>query len=877
MEVLDILINGPVRFALSHRLDTFWTLIFCLYAFLVELGGAYLLIRVLWATVRHFRTLSSLFLKSLGIYGDAEPYIFLQLIFPARVDMSIESMERLHVLLRNMIKKRGILHRIGAPKQCYSLELVATRDEGIQYVIRIPESERAAVKQAITSFSPGIRIRDGEEYLTPDRTIRGVREFQLSGDFVLPLARPSGVQSMDPMSYLLGHMTELAPDELIAIQIVTSPVFEHTHPEVLRHIRVIQTKIARGEPILPLVSKETGRRTMLLQVLLVPLSLAFLGWRVLWRIGRFVSRKHVSQQTSDGYDQEISRVVGEKLDQPLFEVSVRVLVAGVDYRKSFERLDALVGSFSLFTAPWQSLYVRPKTAFVFSERRGVERFRMRRLTTLFHNPVLLAASELASLYHFPAHDVVTEGLVKSRSPELVTPLSLRKRTTQLDVVVGENRFSDEVQAIGMTLEQRQKHTYIIGKTGMGKTTLLKSIIYQDMVNGKGLMVLDPHGDLFRELLSVVPEGRREDVVVFDPSDRAYPIGLNILDPGISFASDEDRVDWITSAVLSIFRKLSNEQQWGPRMEHILRNVTMTALQTDAPNLFTLQRLLTDKKYQRKISGSLTDPILKQFWKQEFAMLGSMQMASVTAPLTHRLGHFITSTLSRHILLQEKTTLRIADLMNEGKMLLVNLSKGDIGEDQSEFFGTILTALVWMAAYQRTKIPESERRDFFVYVDEFQNFATPQFAAITSEGRKFHIALVVSHQNIAQIEDKNLVKILAGNAATIIALRANPEDERFLLPYMKPAVKAGDIVNLAPHHFFMKIATKESEEAFSGETVPLDVIEDKRAYNAVVTQSRRQYGVDRKIVEDALQAYFAETAPAKNIGVKRFTKKEPSEF
>lgn len=240
----------------------------------------------------------------------------------------------------------------------------------------------------------------------------------------------------------------------------------------------------------------------------------------------------------------------------------------------------------------------------------------------------------------------------------------------------------------------------------------------------------------------------------------------------------------------------------------------------------------------------------------------MQMSAATAPLTHRLGHFITSKMSRHILLQEKTTVRIADIMNDGKILLANLSKGDIGEDQSEFFGTILTSLIWMAAYQRTKIPEKKRKDFFVYVDEFQNFATPQFGAITSEGRKFHVSLIVSHQNIAQIDDKDLIKVVAGNAATMICLRANPEDEAFILPYMKPEVEKGDIVNLAPYHFYMKVATEDSEEAFSGETVPLNIEESDKVQKTVIANSRKKFATARVKVEEQMEVLLSEDEPAK---------------
>jgi hypothetical protein len=213
-------------------------------------------------------------------------------------------------------------------------------------------------------------------------------------------------------------------------------------------------------------------------------------------------------------------------------------------------------------------------------------------------------------------------------------------------------------------------------------------------------------------------------------------------------------------------------------------------------------------------------------------------------------------------------------MNEGKILLVNLSKGDIGEDQSAFFGTILTALIWMAAYQRTKIPEKKRRDFFVYVDEFQNFATPQFGAITSEGRKFHISLIVSHQNIAQMEDKDLVKVIAGNAATIICLKANPEDETFILPYMKPEVESGDIVNLTPYHFFMKVTGDEAEDAFSGQTATLDVDESDEASGEVVAYSRERYGMPKAEVEQRMELLFKADEAVKKPTRRKGGKKPP---
>ncbi len=857
--LIDTLINGPARYTQEHHLSDGMTLLIVFGALFIEIGLAYLLGFLIIKAVQYWRTFFSYMLRRFGVDKGEIEYAFLQLVFPADTTKSAYATEQLHILMRSMVRYPKLWPRMAARKQPYSLELVATRNNGIRYVIRIPKQEVETVKRTLVSFLPGLKVKETTDYMQGiDNLAWSVTELKLSSDFVLPLASQKALEEHDPAAYLTGHMRNLLPDELVAVQIVAVPVFDNTHPNELRHIRHTQHRIALNKEIAPkLTANKINVRRILLYIVCSPLLPIWLVFKTI----DFVNTPSVTKRpTVNPYEQELGKTIRSKLDQHLFEVTMRVLVASPDADSTAARLNAVVSSFGTFTAAHQSIISRRLPPFTSAEK-WLERFCSRELLHhIISQQTILSSSELSDLYHFPNTDLTkTEGLVKSRSRELAAPLSIKHSDTKLDVIVGANTFGDNVQEIGMTLEQRQKHTYIIGKTGMGKTTLLKGAIYQDMHNGKGLAVLDPHGDMFRELLSIVPENRRKDVVVFDPSDRDYPVGLNILDPGIEFTSEDDKHDWITSAVLSVFKKLSDDKQWGPRMEHILRNVTLTALQTPKPSLFTLQRLLTDKKYQKEVAKKLKDPVLKQFWEKEFKLMGTMQMSAATAPLTHRLGHFITSKMSRHILLQEKTTVRIADIMNDGKILLANLSKGDIGEDQSEFFGTILTSLIWMAAYQRTKIPEKQRRDFFVYVDEFQNFATPQFGAITSEGRKFHVSLIVSHQNIAQIEDKDLIKVVAGNAATMICLRANPEDEAFILPYMKPEVEKGDIVNLAPYHFYMKVATEDSEEAFSGQTVPLDVEESEKVQKTVITNSRKRYATAHVKVEEQMEVLFSENA------------------
>lgn len=871
---IDVIINGPARYTERHDFNSALALVIVLGVLVGQLVLFYVILRGIFKFFQNIPALFSLLLRKCGIGEKDSAQTFLELTFPADTTKSAFATEQLHILLRGLVKYYGIWDRLAARKKPYSLELVGTNDDGIRYILMIPESERETVEHNLLSFLPGLKIRQVEDYATsiPDDTTEVV-ELRLAGDFILPLKNNKALEEHDPFAYLTGHMAKLAPGELVAMQIVTVPVFRNTHHRVLRRQVSMESRIALGKDVFSEIKPQRTPLGSAFWFLWSPplWFLAAMG-KIVGTVGEIIfamlpdDRNSANTNSSkdkrrldNPYDMEMSQLVKEKLDQQLFEVTLRILVSSPDAATHYSRVNAMVEAFRSFSSTYQSIGVRQPVPLLAPKGKRLEQYRTRLLSPHHvSQQTILSSSELSDLYHFPNTDLTkTEGFVKSRSRELAAPLSIKHSDADLDVIVGVNVHGGDYQEIGMTLEQRQKHTYVIGKTGTGKTTLLKSSIYQDMVNGKSLAVFDPHGDMFQELLSIVPKNRQKDVVVFDPSDSEWPIGLNILDPGIDFASEDVKHARITSTVLSVFRKLADDNQWGPRMEHILRNATLTALQLPNPSLYTLQRLLTDKKYQREAAKALEDPVLKQFWDKEFKLLGTMQLSTVTAPLTHRLGHFITSKMSRHILLQEKSTLRIAEIMNDGKILIVNLSKGDVGEDRSLFFGTILTSFIWMAAYQRTKIPEKQRKDFFVYVDEFQNFATPQFSDITSEGRKYHVSLIVSHQNIAQIEDKDIVKVVASNASTIICLKVGPEDEAFILPYMRPEVERGDIVNLAPYHFYMKTTGDVSKDAFSGMTVPLDIEESNKVKQSVTASSRKQYATPKTEVEQYLKVLFGQ--------------------
>ncbi len=805
-----------------------------------------------------------------------EQYVFLEITPPVDTKIQNVSNTQLFNLIMGLLEQKSWKDKLTFRQISASFEIVSKKETGIQYVIRTPKSYASTIEKTLRAYTPDLKIEHIKEYI-PQAISNNVKvlEFAQQKHFCLPLSEQADLNKHDPLAYLTSNMSRLKDGELLSLQVVLRPLI-HSSKNGLRHETARLRKVLRRNPHIDWSQNTQAQRSAKVFVWVLEFVTHVVMVPILF-LAEFVSGNETKVPiTSTKFepspaDIEFSELSKAKLSSPLFETNIRTLLI-VESGQMIEREKGLRSSFMSYRHTCgQTLIVKRNYFGVISQAIQLWKFKHR-----IGGSLVLTPSEIGALYHFPfTTDVHAEDLSRVRSRELPAPLSFKKENPELDIILGSNDYAGYQTPIGVTLEQRRKHMYVIGKTGTGKTTLLKSSIYQDMVNGKGLAVFDPHGDMFHELLKLIPENRKDDVIVFDPSDRQWPIGLNILSPGVKFQDKEDEEEWITSSVLAVFAKMTAKEYWGPRMEHILRNTTLTALQTENPSLWTLQRLLTDKSFQKKTAASLGDPVLKQFWNKEFALLGKMQLSSVTAPLTQRLGHFITAKMSRHILLQEKSTISISQIMDEGKILLVNLAKGDLGEDQSFFFGTILTSIIWMAAYQRTKIPENKRRDFFLYVDEFQNFATPRFSEITSEGRKFRIGLIASHQNIAQVEDQSILKVVAGNANTIICLKASPDEEKFILPFMEPEVEKGDIVNLAPYHFYMKVSNEASENAFSGVTVPLDISPSDEVEKAVLARSREKYATPRDEVDEYLEMIFTgmvkkkkePTAKPKNIQEK----------
>jgi hypothetical protein len=868
-------------------------LLFMMYAFapyiaILLIAGAISIILLICTLILRVRFI----LKQLK-----EPSIFLAIV-PSDITLQSHfSTEQLFTTLYKITQPSSWIDNNIGNKKSMSFELVSTKHDGIRYVIKTSISNAALIKKSLRSYLPYVDIREIDDYLPESEKEMGkgkwwqIVELKLSKHFAVPLVTQANYQDYDPIAYITGNMTQLSQKDLISMQLVITPVYSNTHPRYWDDIGVIISAYKQGKDISPLLNRSRNllKQAFKALVLFIPklfLFLMMLPLQIL--VYLFSSDKRVDplplrifELTADPKrthkelsptEQEFQRTVGTKVMSNLYEVSLRFLVVGDTSQEIDDRTRGFISSLAPFENMNQRLLTRSSRIISllnhvpwFSKKYfGLKYlFFKHRLLSLFQNP-LFSVAEIASLYHFPyTLTTKTEDMVKIKTPDLPAPLSLKKDDGSLDIVFAKNTYAGREIPIGLSLAERKRHVYMIGKTDMGKSTTVEQMVYQDIVNGKAVCVIDAHGDLVKGLLGKIPSKRKQDVIYFDPLDKEYPIGLNILNPATKFDSDiEEDHEWITSSLMSIFMKLTPKDLWGPRLEHILRNATLTALQTPSPTLFTIQQLLTVRSFQREIAAKLTDPILKQFWEKEFKLFGSMQQASVISPLTHRIGKFVTSIMSRHIVLQKKSTLSIDKVMDEGKILLCNLSKGNLGEERSQFFGGLITSLIQLAAFRRAAMPESERKDFFLYIDEFQNFATPAFVDILSEARKYHLYGTYSHQSTEQIDEK-LLKLILANVGNYISFRTGPDDEETLLPYFEPEVSKGMFLNLSPHHFFIKVSNEFSESAYTGETMPLDVPYNKTVADWIIENTRKQYSIARAEVEREIQQLFggqAKTTP-----------------
>lgn len=417
-------------------------------------------------------------------------------------------------------------------------------------------------------------------------------------------------------------------------------------------------------------------------------------------------------------------------------------------------------------------------------------------------------------------------------------------------IFAQTTYRNELKKFGIRLDDRRRHMYLIGKTGMGKSTILENMIIDDIRSGNGLAVVDPHGDLAEKVIQFIPDERINDVVYFNPADMSYPIAFNIVEQ-----VDPQMRHLVASGLIGVFQKLWADS-WGPRLEYILRNAILAILDFPGSNLLAVVRMLSDKNYRKKIVANIKDPVVKAFWEKEFTGYADKFASEAVAPIQNKVGQFLSNSLMRNIVGQVKSAIDIRDVMDKGKILIMNLSKGRIGEDNSALLGAMMVTKIQLAAMSRVDIHEKDRKDFFLYIDEFQNFSTDSFANILSEARKYRLSLILAHQYIEQLSEK-VKPAVFGNVGTMIVFRVGAADAEELVREFTPTFTEEDIVNLPKYEMYLKLMINGiASTPFSALGLP-PLSDDEKTGNEqlVIKQSRAKYATDVNIVEEKISQWY----------------------
>ena len=407
------------------------------------------------------------------------------------------------------------------------------------------------------------------------------------------------------------------------------------------------------------------------------------------------------------------------------------------------------------------------------------------------------------------------------------------------VYFARTNFRGENKIFGISASDRRQHMYVVGKTGTGKSVMIKNLAIQDINSGHGLCFVDPHGETVEDLLTKIPKERAKDVIYFNPADTDYPLGFNVLE-----VPDKKYKHLVAQGLIGIFTKIW-ANVWSARMEYILQNCILALVETPGTTLLGIQRILTDRDYRQKIVANVTDPVVRAFWLNEYEVWEPRFRNEAIVPIQNKVGQFLSTSLIRNIVGQTKSSFEVFDLMNQGKILLANISKGRIGEENSMLLGAMLITKVQLASMERVRIPEETRKDFYLYVDEFQNFTTEAFASILSEARKYRLNLIIAHQYVGQLVTETSTRVrdaVFGNVGTMVFFRVGATDADFLEKEVEPEFTIQDLVDLPNYTIYLKLMVNGvASRPFSAGTLPpLAITAEMAPVSDIIDTSRKQY-------------------------------------
>lgn len=719
----------------------------------------------------------------------------------------------------------------------FSFEIIGNKGF-VHFYAAVPVSMVDVVSQAIVSAYPSARLEEVSEHniFSPVGKISGTigGELTLKENYAYPIATFKDLKR-DAMQTLLNALYSLDKEDGAGIQILMRPADSSWR------------KVATAEAGKKRKGDSKGGSSTALQFSKALATAAF-------KVPEHKEGKEEKKELS-ALEQSVVDAIEEKTRYPAFEVLIRVVASSNISQRAHTVLNNVVASFALFDNPG-------KNGFRFTPAKDIESFVTAYIMRFFPqeaNQSILNAVELATIFHFPDQkNTPTSQLERQASKQVDGPRNISEK----GIMLGYNLFRGTKKRINLDPEDRRRHVYAVGQTGTGKSTMLENMALQDMLAGEGFAFIDPHGDTAERLLSMVPKERTEDVIYFCPAEMDYPLGLNLFE-----YSNEDQKDFLIQEAINMLYKLYDPQHQGiigPRYESLFRNAALTIMADPGGGTFIdIPKLFNDPAYVQKKLQHVTDPTVRDFWLKEMpASSRSNEFGEVKSWFVSKFGAFLSNTMMRNIIGQTKSSFDLREIMDKKKILLVNLSKGRSGELNSKLLGMIFVMKFQAAAMSRASIPEEQRVDFSLYVDEFQNFSTESFATILSEARKFHLNLVVANQFTTQLTEE-IRDAVFGNIGTVIAFRVGTNDAEFLAKYFAPVFDINDLQRVPNHNSIVRMLIGGvPSQPFSMASLPPLGSENKQLFDALKQLSAAKYGKPRAQIEAEIFERLKVNEPAK---------------
>ncbi|MDR0591608.1 MAG: type IV secretion system DNA-binding domain-containing protein [Candidatus Nomurabacteria bacterium] len=777
--------------------------------------------------------------------------VLLILEIPRTNDKKELAAEQLFASLHGILRDANELKINNGVQEHLSFE-IASVNRQIRFYVWVPKILQSFVEGQIYSQYPTVQIYESkDDYVShfKDHPVIYNSEISLTDDETLPI-KTFETFEVDPLAGITGTLAKLESiDEELWIQVLIRPIPDSWHKQSEAWIRRTKTGGMFGK-----MGGGSG------------INFAWFAEALgaLWKPPEGGTATPTSVELSERDKTRISKAE-EKATKLGYRVKVRLMYLGNSQTNAKLHMQALAGTFKQYNSTNLNGFKQVGGSF---DRNSIEAYRQRRFA---EKGFILNIQELASVYHLPHTSVETPNVVWASSKTAEPPAKLPMLTG--DPAVDENisafgltNFRGINHQFGMLRRDRSRHVYIIGQTGAGKSGMLELFTLSDVYHNQGYAIIDPHGDFAINNMRFIPKERVQDVVYFNPADTMYPVAFNPLE-----VTDPNRKPNISSEVIGVLKRMFGDS-WGPRLEYVLRYTILALLDRPNATMLDITRMLTDKDFRRDTLEYCKDVSVLQFWKAEFGQWGEKQVNEAIAPVLNKVGAFTANPIIRNIIGQPKSSFNIRQIMDEGKILVVNLSKGLIGEDNAAILGAFLVTKVQLAAMSRSDIPDiADRRPFYLYVDEFQNFATDSFAVILSEARKYGLNLTVANQYISQMTEP-VRDAVFGNVGTMISFRVSADDAPMLAKQFEPQFEESDLLQINNRHFIINmIINGEKAPAFSATTLNIPVPQTDYS-NTIIENSRRNYARGRAEVEREISEIIA--SPSKFMGENKARGTQP---